>query len=60
MSGHEITRNRRTESARLHPELYVNAELSNADHGFFCDDRAAYQPNNTRQSWASTVEFLRS
>lgn len=39
---------------------YVNLEFSNADHGFFCDERAAYEPNAARQSWALTLEFLRS
>jgi carboxymethylenebutenolidase len=39
---------------------YVNVEFSNADHGFFCDERAIYEPNAARQSWALTLEFLRS
>ena len=45
-------------SARKKP--YVNVEFSNADHAFFCDERAAYEPNAARQSWALTLEFLRS
>jgi len=45
-------------SARQKP--YVNVEFSNADHGFFCDERAAYEPNAARQSWALTLEFLRT
>ena len=39
---------------------YVNVEFSNADHAFFCDERGAYEPNAARQSWALTLEFLRS
>lgn len=39
---------------------YVNVEFSNAGHGFFCDERASYEPNAARQSWALTLEFLRS
>lgn len=39
---------------------HVNVEFSNADHGFFCDQRAAYEPNAACQSWALTLEFLRS
>jgi len=39
---------------------YVNVEFSNADHGFFCDERAVYEANAARQSWALTLEFLRS
>ena len=45
-------------SAKKKP--YANVEFSNADHGFFCDERAAYEPNAARQSWALTLEFLRS
>ncbi|HLZ40577.1 MAG TPA: dienelactone hydrolase family protein [Candidatus Sulfotelmatobacter sp.] len=41
-------------------KIYVNVEFSNADHAFFCDDRSSYEPNAARQSWALTLEFLRS
>lgn len=41
-------------------KVYVNVEFSNANHGFFCDERSAYQPDAARQSWALTLEFLRS
>ena len=39
---------------------FVNAEFSRADHGFFCDERAAYEPHSAKQAWALTSEFLRS
>ena len=39
---------------------YVNVEFSDADHGFFCDMRPAYNPSAARQSWSLTLEFLRS
>jgi carboxymethylenebutenolidase len=39
---------------------YVNIEFSQADHGFFCDQRPAYEPKSARQAWALTLEFLRS
>jgi carboxymethylenebutenolidase len=39
---------------------FVNVEFSQADHGFFCDERAAYEPNAARQAWALNLEFLRS
>jgi carboxymethylenebutenolidase len=39
---------------------YVNAEFSQADHGFFCDQRASYEPRSAQQAWALTLEFLRS
>lgn len=41
-------------------KTYVNAEFSRADHGFFCNERAAYEPHSARQAWALTLEFLRS
>ena len=39
---------------------YVAAEFSHVNHGFFCDERDAYEPHAARQAWALTLEFLRS
>jgi carboxymethylenebutenolidase len=41
-------------------KTYANVLFSNADHGFFCDERPSYEPNAARQSWALTLEFLHS
>ncbi len=49
-----------TERLSAHAKIYVNTEFSRADHGFFCDERAAYEPHSARQAWALTREFLRS
>ncbi len=49
--GEALTRNKKT---------WVNLEFSDADHGFFCNQRAAWQPRAARQSWALLLEFLRS
>ena len=49
-----------TDALGAHNKIYVNAEFSRADHGFFCDERAAYEPHSARQVWALTLEFLRS
>jgi carboxymethylenebutenolidase len=49
-----------TEALSAARKTYVNVGFSNADHAFFCDERAAYEPNAARQSWALTLEFLRS
>ena len=49
-----------TEALSAESKIYVNAEFSRADHGFFCDERAAYEPHSARQAWALTLEFLRS
>jgi len=49
-----------TDALSVAGKVYVNVEFSNAGHGFFCDERSAYQPDAARQSWALTLEFLRS
>lgn len=49
-----------TDALRAQQKIYVNAEFSRADHGFFCDERVAYEPHSARQAWALTLEFLRS
>jgi carboxymethylenebutenolidase len=49
-----------TEALSAEHKTYVNVEFSRADHGFFCDERAAYEPYSARQAWALTLEFLRS
>jgi carboxymethylenebutenolidase len=48
------------EALKTHGKTYVNVEFSNADHGFFNDERAAYQPQAARQAWSLMLEFLRS
>lgn len=37
---------------------FVNVEFSQADHGFFCDARASYNPVAARQAWSLTLEFF--
>ena len=37
---------------------FTNVEFSQADHGFFCDQRSAYEPNAAREAWALTLAFL--
>jgi carboxymethylenebutenolidase len=49
-----------TKALSVHQKIYVNAEFSRADHGFFCDERGAYEPHSAGQAWALTLEFLRS
>jgi carboxymethylenebutenolidase len=49
-----------TDALSAQRKTYVNVEFSNADHAFFCDDRAAYEPHAARQAWALTLEFLQS
>lgn len=49
-----------TDALQAQGKIFVNVEFSNADHGFFCDERAAYQPQAARQAWSLVLEFLRS
>jgi carboxymethylenebutenolidase len=39
-------------------KTYVNVEFSDANHGFFCDARAAYNETAAKQAWALAVAFL--
>ena len=38
---------------------FVDVVFSDADHGFFCDARASYQPAAAAQAWSLTHAFLR-
>ena len=37
---------------------FVNVTFSDADHGFFCDARASYNPVAAGQAWPLTLAFL--
>lgn len=37
---------------------FTTVEFSQADHGFFCDQRGSYEPNAAREAWALTLAFL--
>ena len=37
---------------------FTAVEFSQADHGFFCDQRGAYEPDAAREAWALTLAFL--
>ena len=39
---------------------YEQVTFSEADHGFFCDARASYNPVAARHAWAMTLSFLRT
>lgn len=38
---------------------FGNVTFSYADHGFFCDQRAAYNERASKQAWPMTLEFLK-
>jgi carboxymethylenebutenolidase len=39
---------------------FVDVEISEADHGFFCDARSAYNPTAATLAWTLTLAFLRT
>jgi carboxymethylenebutenolidase len=39
-------------------KTFTSVEFSQADHGFFCDQRSAYEPNAAHEAWALTLAFL--
>ena len=41
-------------------KTYADVVFSNADHGFFNEEREAYHPQAARQAWSLMLEFLRS
>jgi carboxymethylenebutenolidase len=45
-----------SEQGKTHEQVV----FSQADHGFFCDQRSSYEPGAARQAWAMTQEFLRA
>jgi carboxymethylenebutenolidase len=49
-----------TDGLRAVGKNFVNVEISDADHGFFCDARAAYNPAAAAQAWPLTLAFLKT
>jgi carboxymethylenebutenolidase len=49
-----------TDALRGAGKNFVNVEISNADHAFFCDARASYSPVAALLAWPLTLAFLRS
>jgi carboxymethylenebutenolidase len=49
-----------TDALRAAGKNFVNVEISNADHGFFCDARASYSPSAALLAWPLTLAFLRA
>jgi carboxymethylenebutenolidase len=48
-----------TDALRAAGKSFVNVEISDADHGFFCDARASYNPAAAAQAWPLTLAFLK-
>jgi carboxymethylenebutenolidase len=49
-----------TSALRAAGKPFVNAEFSDADHGFFCDARPSFHPASAAQAWALALQFLKS
>jgi len=49
-----------TDALRANGKNFVNVEISDADHGFFCDARPAYNPAAAAQAWPLTLAFLKT
>jgi carboxymethylenebutenolidase len=48
-----------TEALRAEGKDFASIEFSAADHGFFCDARASYNPQAAAQAWPLALAFLR-
>jgi carboxymethylenebutenolidase len=49
-----------TDALRAAGKNFVNVEISNADHAFFCDARSSYSPAAALLAWPLTLAFLRA
>lgn len=49
-----------TDGLRAAGKNFVNVEISDADHGFFCDARSTYNPAGAAQAWPLTLAFLKT
>ena len=41
-------------------KVYANIEFSDANHGFFCDQRTSYNKEASLQAWPMTLQFLKT
>ncbi|HVB57698.1 MAG TPA: dienelactone hydrolase family protein [Candidatus Acidoferrales bacterium] len=39
-------------------KTFINVDISDADHGFFCDARASYNANAATLAWGLVLQFL--
>ena len=47
-----------TDECKRLAKPYINVEISEADHGFFCDARASYHPEAATLAWNLCESFL--
>jgi carboxymethylenebutenolidase len=41
-------------------KAFINVQVSYADHGFFCDERASYHAKAAKEAWELTKAFLQN
>jgi carboxymethylenebutenolidase len=46
------------DTLRAEKKPYVTVEFSDADHGFFCDERASYNAAAAAEAWPLTLAYL--
>jgi carboxymethylenebutenolidase len=49
-----------TDGLQAAGKTFVNVEISDADHGFFCDARSSYNPAAAALAWPLTLAFLKT
>ena len=49
-----------TGALRAAGKSFINAEFSEADHGFFCDARPAFHAPSAAPAWALALQFLKT
>lgn len=49
-----------TEALRNADKQFINVEISDADHGFFCNERTAYNPQAATESWEFVKAFFKN
>lgn len=49
-----------TDAMRAANKVFVSAEFSDADHGFFCNERASYSAKAASEAWPLTLAFLKN
>lgn len=62
LDAHILPEQRRAvvDALEQHKKVYTNVEFSDADHGFFCDQRASYKKEASEQAWLMTLKFLKT
>jgi carboxymethylenebutenolidase len=46
------------DAVRAAGKPYINVDISDADHGFFCDARPSYNPVAAKEAWSLVISFL--